>query len=499
MICRTVFAVTLLGASQVLAQETFTEITFNSLQGQLETTFLPYAEKFIIKGSTSFATGEADIVHVAIKDEPDGKLLETVMWTRPQGNTASEFSVIMPLLTSIGNEYEFTFTFLKRATFDTQMLNTVIDATMRRIQQHITANRSISTSQADAILTQEVNTQLLSLPGASDFRFVAGLSVQTGLPTYRFSEGNTTVLTRLSQAATTLVQLGGEQAQLAAAQTALTAALSGGNFGNLTTEMQQAGLLAEDINVLRAAVTAPTEAPTDLFDRFTIVINSATRPTQVSDASAALLITVLTQIDLIRSASTTIEEANLNFAAAQVSEQQLRNAIGEFFIEQSKATLDDVVWPGKAKLEELRIGTGYGFAATYLNPLDDYKEEALSYIALKIHFGPVDKSLPDIYAYPQKIKSRLAVTIGLVFDSQIFYEGQEQKDLFASMKPMLGISYDLNRYLGFNVGAMLFRQPSTNPLAAAAAERERAKMAPYFGILFDFNVINRLNTLVTSN
>lgn len=490
--------VMLLVASVVLAQpapvlaqdDSFTEITY--YQGKLLKNYLPYATQFFIKGSTQLVNGDADIVHVITTLERSSAVPDTSVWMRLGDDSASEFKVLIPALYNVGGTYDFTFSFLKRATLNERILKVAIEKAQGLITEVIKDEHIITISHANEILRKEVNASLGVSSDPSKLRYLDGTTVRIGLPIFQFLQ----IELDLLQAGAISVQITAEEVRLKKGKEAL-ARVTPAAFDSLFAQLENAGFPQADVDLLKTARTTPEQAPTAQV-YFRILGNASGK---IDSSSAALLTNLGPSFLLINSSLEgidTLKTQQAELASPERLNQQLAQltaTIGDFFVEQSKAHLKKVAFPGEAKLEELRIGTTYGFAGTYLSPGGGGQANALSYAGLKIHFGPVDKSLPEQYAYPSW-KSRLSFTVGLVFDSEVTYEGQVQENLFSNMMPMLGISWDLDRFLGFNVGALFFRQPSTNPLAAA--QRNSVESAPYFGITFDFNVINRLSKLMTN-
>ncbi|MEM6269535.1 MAG: hypothetical protein AAF998_08865 [Bacteroidota bacterium] len=139
----------------------------------------------------------------------------------------------------------------------------------------------------------------------------------------------------------------------------------------------------------------------------------------------------------------------------------------------------------------LGLGTvGYFYGRESSDGQTDYRLEPdlITYTALKIHWGPRDKSLkiPE-HVYPY-CRSRWATLIGVATSGLLNFRGQNQ-DNALSITPLTGISYDLGRAAEIDFGLIWYRQ---NTLSDASS-RKVLKASAFIGISFDFDVLNRLS------
>lgn len=142
------------------------------------------------------------------------------------------------------------------------------------------------------------------------------------------------------------------------------------------------------------------------------------------------------------------------------------------------------------QLDAINIGTAFGSSVVGLNPLNSGSEDfdILSYSALKFYFLPVDKRMHDPYLNTPFI-SRLSFLLGVSFNGKIDYKGSELDDAIGFF-PILGFSYDINRYFSLDLGATLFEQAPVSPLAS---DRE-LRVGPILGLTFDVDLFNRFKS-----
>jgi hypothetical protein len=168
----------------------------------------------------------------------------------------------------------------------------------------------------------------------------------------------------------------------------------------------------------------------------------------------------------------------------------------------ANAVLTSVSFADTAQYRKLRISTAFATGAVALGGsgfdgyLDgdapgDVEYQALNLIVTKFYLGPVDKELPD--PYPDGL-SHFALNVGAAVGTSLSYGGEELKDAFASLKPVLGLSYDFSRFFAAHAGMVFFRQPEPNPFDAQ--RRGRTAAALYLALGFDFDVVNGIRELV---
>jgi hypothetical protein len=162
------------------------------------------------------------------------------------------------------------------------------------------------------------------------------------------------------------------------------------------------------------------------------------------------------------------------------------------FMALGAVDLTETAWTDSTTAKAVRIGTAFALGPVLLGlcPGCDSpgtEGEVVALALLKIHLGPVDRRHPDAFAEP---KSRWAVNVGVKIKSDLNYRGQKQEDLFSGLMPALGLSYDRDRLISINAGALLYRQPSPNPFNLSRRGGPRA--APYLMVGLELDLINRL-------
>ncbi len=144
-----------------------------------------------------------------------------------------------------------------------------------------------------------------------------------------------------------------------------------------------------------------------------------------------------------------------------------------------------------AEVDAIRIGTAFGGAMVGLNVLDPARSfDALGYSALKFYLRPVDKRLAQPYLTGEYFVNRLSVLAGVAFGGELEYRGQVLEKAIG-VYPLLGLSFDVNRYMSIDLAGTLFAQPSLSPLAQTSDLR----VGPVIGINFDGDLFNRFQTL----
>jgi hypothetical protein len=150
--------------------------------------------------------------------------------------------------------------------------------------------------------------------------------------------------------------------------------------------------------------------------------------------------------------------------------------------EMAETSWDDA----QSTSDKLRIGTGTGYGTSALNySVSDF--EPLALVALKFYRWPVDKSLPDPY-WGRGRMARMSLAVGALVSTDLSYRGNGLEKPTAGVYPLVGLSYDVTRDFGVQLGLIFFEEPSTNPVSTDKFLRS----APYTAIVFDFDAANRI-------
>ncbi len=172
----------------------------------------------------------------------------------------------------------------------------------------------------------------------------------------------------------------------------------------------------------------------------------------------------------------------------QIVREKLVEARVTYTIEQPEAL-------SMAEVDAIRIGTAFGGAFVGLNLQDKSRAfDALGYSALKFYLRPVDKRLPQPYLTGEYFVNRLSILAGVALGGQLEYRGQALEKAIG-VYPLLGLSFDVNRYMSIDLAGTLFAQPSLSPLT----QNSTLRLGPVIGINFDGDLFNRFQTMFSGN
>ncbi|MGK0366190.1 MAG: hypothetical protein ACI85O_003263 [Saprospiraceae bacterium] len=144
------------------------------------------------------------------------------------------------------------------------------------------------------------------------------------------------------------------------------------------------------------------------------------------------------------------------------------------------------------ELDVIKVGTAIGGGAIFFNPRNSETREsnAIAYTALKFYFLPVDKRIDKPYLTSYPFINRASIMLGVATSGSLEYRGQ-QLDKPLGLTPVVGISYDVNRYFSLDLAATVFRQPSTSTLSS----QKKTRFAPILGFTFDVDAFNRIKSM----
>lgn len=171
----------------------------------------------------------------------------------------------------------------------------------------------------------------------------------------------------------------------------------------------------------------------------------------------------------------------------------LRQEIAEYTISGSNEA-------SVTELESIQVSSNVGFGVVGLNVLSRNNEEELSfsnsefdglgYVGLKFYFLPVDKRIAQPYLTDKAFINKLAFNVGFTTTGNLNYRGDDLKQILF-VTPVVGFSYDLNRYISLDINSIFFKQQSLSPVNNA----EKFRVAPVIGLSFDADIFNRFKTL----
>lgn len=468
--------------------------------GRVLQPWLPYSRPFVITGSPVTSKGRADVVWGRISEMRDtSRAVTTSCWVRPEGAEAdTKFRTVFDRLV-LGREYRVHLTFAQ--TIDTAITAPGVRAGLVAAAEAAdAAGRAPNTREVSQQVTLAVRNQVERQLGG-DTRFVQitseGQCADTATTIQvRITEADARRLLRAvaarrdlrsamdedDRAVRTLMQIDGEAFGALAA--ALRAARNDPTQGNLPYTLA-------DVEALQAAFG---DAPATLLDpeawnRLNAIFQRAAPTPPVLRDHLPLLQHTLTALLRVRAtqenvatrqAADTRETAAVAGIASQVLTQ---------FVPISEASKVETSWGAEAEVRKLQIGTAVSGASVMFGP-NGGDRDGVMVAALRFYLAPVDRSLPVPWS---SRRARAAIDIGALFQSDLTYRGQEQNDLFNSISPTVGLSYDLTRYLSVTGGMLFYRQPSTNPLATDAG---RVRTSLFLGVGTDFDALNQLNGLL---
>jgi hypothetical protein len=140
---------------------------------------------------------------------------------------------------------------------------------------------------------------------------------------------------------------------------------------------------------------------------------------------------------------------------------------------------------GKTRSRELRIHTDYGFAYTPFNSIRH--GQTSGYWAARIYFCQLDKQM--IRPYKNHQSRRFSILIGSVLPNALSYKGQKLGNVgFLNIKPIFGIGFDINKFIGLNIGTVVFTQKDPNPLI----NQRYTIFSPFVSLSIDLNLLNQI-------
>lgn len=469
--------------------------------GRVLEPYLPYSRPFVITGSPVTTKGRADVVWGRIFERRNpARLVTTSCWVRPEGaEEDTPFRTVYNRLW-LGREYEVRLTFAQKV--DTAVTAPGVRAGLLAAAEAANAaNRAPNTDEVSRQVTVAVRSAVARQLGG-DTRFVQitreGQCEDTASAIrVRISEADARALLRAVAARRDLQSAIEDEGDAVDA----LQQIDGRAFAALAAALRTARNDAKQRNLaytladVDALQTAFGNAPGTLldpaaWDRLNAIFQRAEPAPPVLRSHLPLLQRTLTTLLRVRSqhANVAAEQAEETRAAAAV--EAIAGRVLTQFVPISEASKVETSWGAEAEVRKLQIGTAVSGASVFFGP-GGGDRDGVMIASLRYYLAPVDRSLPTPWSSP---RARAAIDIGALFQSDLTYRGQEQKDLFNGISPTIGVSYDLTRYLSVTGGMLFYRQPSTNPLAGDGAARVRT--SAFLGVGSDFDALNQLNGLL---
>jgi hypothetical protein len=488
--------------------------------GQIVEGYLPFSRRFTITGPTLTTRGKADVVLLHLwethKTPTNGRFervtpapTDSSCWVRPPESAADSFSVSVKPLT-LERRYELRFIFARR--YEPAVINTAFqkaaDETVRAMGE-----TAISSDSVGRIFTEELRQSLRESAG--------------GLPKFlRVVAEGTCVISDTAAAialdSAVLAALAVHAQAVAAARADLNAArlnlrpsldalarIDDAQFQTLAMHLRQAIRRApgaaraypyDSGAVTRLARAVQQKDASPLTDDAWSDLNAVTQARQLraplTRSDTSLLVQVLGAIQGLRETRRDIaaREADLRDveAEAATATARVRRIVEESYTPIAQAGTEATSWGGETEVRTLRIGTGVGGGNALMSPFSEHRDsDTFLFVALRYYLGPVDRSLARPWSSNW---ARWSIDVGALFQSTLRYEGQKLTHALGGLTPVLGVSWDVDRYLALSAGVVFFRQPSVNPANNAA--REEPNAAPYIGLSVDFDALNTLRNLI---
>lgn len=459
---------------RLIADGNVTPTTIDYYQGNIKQDYLPYNKKFILQGSTKLPEGDAKVITLSVTK--GGLSVLNNQWRASQTGDNSNFQIWIDPLAELGRQYKFDLTFYVSVGTETMLkaVQNIIASVKERLEVDL-KHGSIGLNNVNVYLSQSVENFNKS---SNPFFYVGdGGKIQQGLPTADVTAYLDERIFSISLIRDTL-ELKKEIAED-------SRIVSSHDFRPLIATISKNKITEDDIAKLNNFVIDQKDTMTEeVSKRFAALIG------KLKEAENEELGKLLLSNDKIRTNYRYIKELYDQIQKFDLALDQLTKTLSQIYTFRVIQTFQSQTWTSSTELDRLLIGTAYGFGTVFLGS-NGSDMDWFSYVGLKFYFAPVDYEASQ--PYKAGSLSRVAVTLGAVFLSDITYRGQKQADLLGGMKPLVGVSYDFDPKLVINGGILFFRQSSINPLAINV---NRPKHSFYLGLTLDFDAFNRLKGLM---
>lgn len=473
-------------------------------QGKLESDYLPYYKKFVISGSTKLHNYDADIVKLNVEINKD------YCWVRPYNDTTTEFRIVVDKLEKLGKEYKLIFSFytnpFKNKDFVKNIANNLIENLEKKFKSSSSITLDEIKKEAAEELKKAVDNKCKDISKESQCYQISGNNcptiMQQGCSTKEF-DFSTPVAELLMDFLSKDLLFNYYDVQYKNARVKFEECYDENKKNEsdeILKEMNEKiknendqgkkGKMKKDLKDFKEALAEPEKAPEKLVDRI-----KENWGTLYADHKS-FLSDIISKIDNIRTPYRIKEEKKKEIAEIKGGDDpdkirtKLMNefeiALSDFYIESyNNIRVGEVTWTNETEIKRLRISSMFGYGACALSS-SETQLDGFAYMGVKVRLGPVDRKIEKPYPY---FRSRLSLSFGTVFKSDITYKGQKQDKAVGGIQPMIGINYDIDRWLGINCGFLFFRQPNINPLAV---DKKKIRMALYLGVSFDIDIFNEI-------
>ena len=473
------------------ARQAFGQTELHYLDSGIKEDFIPYNEKFTLTGSTELPEGEAQIVTLEINststdEKQSGTWIALPQKDKQANNTSPQFEFLLNPLTGWKCGYTFILKFYipKSDVYLNSLSQEIVAVAKKKIIENWNS-KDMGVNLLAKYLDEAVKNISLKYNNGKIFYFNDNQNLKEGLPTINFPQETKRKIFVLIAEIKSIDKVSINSSidslnqQIRNLKDSLVVLYD--SLKNFISENKNTSLTKEDILKLSILAGSNSDVIDDNFyKKFNDVITSD-KFAESQKTTLEELLFFLTDIKRYR-------EKLIEADAFPKELDKITFEIPAIYQLTNTKIVSIHPWTTPTNLSNWLIGTNYGYGATALSTKG--KPDFFSFVGLKFYFGPVNYDWID--PYPTS-GSRLAITLSAVFLSDITYLGQKQDDLFGTIKPMIGISYDIQPKIVLNFGLLFFRQPNINPLAT---NTEPAKISPYFGISFDIDVLNRLKNLI---
>ncbi|MDN5202521.1 hypothetical protein QQ008_14130 [Fulvivirgaceae bacterium BMA10] len=493
-----------------------------------------YGRHFIIRGSTKQPFKKnADLIHLRIRKKgATTNKFEGFWWRTEDGDKGNDFEFYINTVLEFETDYVFSFAFYRSKKIEegsaTAILNAVkaeyeqmiknqesFELTAKDIQESIniaitsflrdrgiyTFEDSLNLSQSPQIDVSEVIEESALDPIANQIRNIDDLLIiNENIISYEKKIRKYILDGTFRKAGERLASLNGAAGAPAPGAIGLghitATTITTADCNALINLSDVAGFKAIDFSVTGGDY-APVFQILGEIDAGTVDVPSDVSMEQ-STTFKFIADMMELQGNLLSNETEKSRRVGLLDTEATKLESELDKLLGELTIGlkalNSYETQGSTTPSTKEAVEAIRIGTTFGGSIVFLDVFGQSRQDAISYVGLKFFLSPVDKRIADPYIGKDGIFKKTSILVGFQTGGDLNYKGQELLDA-VGIKPILGFSYDINRYISVDIGSIFFIQPSISPLTNS----EELKSALIVGISLDADALNRFRALFTSD
>jgi len=435
--------------------------------------------------------------------------VETTEWKRGIGDTTSTFKLTVSPLTGWKKRYHFTFTFYDKPDRDSKFITKIVDSIIKKLQTDLEDSGQITYTKVNDLLNGVIKKETEEMKLNKGYQFLDANQIKLQgkrvIGTFKFDNHPLVATIHRMAVDKFILNIEGNKRKelmnkviniadsdleklIKGLKAILDKAIKDDVVENLPFDL-------DDIELMQNLKKKPEMVPKDFAKKFRDINTTQWAfKTIPSDANKILqkLISAFKQVYYVNGIRSRLDE-NMSKII-----EDLKKILANFYVKHSVVFVESKVpfTSDETELDRLRVGTIYGLGGAILNTSDGKKlnfqkdqVDLFSYIGIKYYLGPVDRRRPKPFLTNM---SRWSIHIGAVFKSEITYKGQDMVGLFGDMIPTFGIGFDLNPTFCLNLGVLLFKQPSVNPLS----EAKNKKWALFLGFSYDMDLFNRIKGLL---